>query len=321
MTFLVLGVPDPVALRTVEHLVAQGVSVCVLCGPELRAKLPPGVRSYAGDSSCIDFGLSGADYQELLASVDELILADTSYTSSVDIERNRLVRQAVEVAEFVKAGGAPQGVRFLSSLLVFGSRTGVVSEDDFEVGQKFGDEYEECLAVAEKIIRGLRLRCALSIVRAAPVLGDEQSGELFPNAPLSQLARQVQGGGTDSGYTFSDLPVYFETVDRASRALTRAAPEISMSVVHLVDQEPLTDRTLITWLAKAAGKSVHERPSGARPWSGWTRAHYPGSRSVTGWSLRFSRKRAEALLGDLLDRDQKAILETFFVSPEPKLVQ
>lgn len=316
--YLVLGIPDPVALRTAQHLVAQGAVVSVLGGAEARALLPAGVRYLLGDPASIDFGLTGADYQRLLGSVDELILADTTYVSSGEVERNRLVRQAAEVAEFVRAGGAPRGVRFLSSLLVFGGATGQVSEDELEVGQRFRDEYEESLAVAEKIIRGLRPSRPLAIVRSAPVSGDEQTGELYPRSPLAHLARDVQSGGGDSGYAFSDLPVYFETVDRAAQALFRLLPEESMSVVHLADRKPFTDRALISYLAGAAGRSVHELPKSVRAWSALTRPNYPGSRSVSGWDLRFSRRRAEELLGDLLDREQSLTLHRLFVSQERK---
>lgn len=312
MMHLVLGIPDPVALRTAEHLVAQGAGVCAIGGPEARALLPSGVRLLVGDSASIDFGLSGGDYQGLVASVDELVLADASPLPVADVERSRPVREAAEAAEFVRAGGAPRGVRFLSSLLVFGAAGGKVSEDDFEVGQRFRDGYEESLAVAEKIIRGLNLNCPLAIVRAAPLSGDEQTGELYPGSPLAHLARIVQSGSVDSGYTFSDLPVYFETVERASQALIRVSPEQNMSVVHLVDQEPLTDRALISWLARAAGKSVRERRSV------WNRPSYPGGRPLSGWALRFSRERAERLLGDLLDREQSVILEGLFLSQEHK---
>jgi hypothetical protein len=314
--YLVLGIPDPVALRTVEYLAARGDSVCALGGLESRALLPSGVEHVVGDPASIDFGLAGSDYSALLSRVDELILADTSYVSSGDVEQGRLVRQAAEVAEFVKAGGAPSGVRLLSSLLVFGSAEGAAAEDDFEVGQSFRDGYEESLAVAEKIVRSLRLRRPLAIVRTAPISGDERTGELNPEAPLAHLARKVQSGAEDRGYIFTDLPIYFETVDRAAQALLRVTPKVFPSVVHLVDLKPLTDRTLILWLSRAASKSVHELPASARPWSSWTRATYPGDRSLSGFRLRFLRKRAEQLLGDLLDRDQLAVLESLFASRE-----
>lgn len=312
--YLVLGIPDPVALRTAEYLILRGESVCALGPPEVRAMLPVGVELLIGDPASIDFGLAGADYRSLVSSVDELILADTSYVSSDDVERNRLVRQAAEVAEFVKAGGASSGVRFLSSLLVFGDAEGRVSEDEFEVGQGFRDEYEQCLAVAEKVVRSLSLHRPLAIVRAAPVAGDERTGELTATAPLAHLSRHLQSGGDDRGYTFSDLPVYFETVDRASQALVRIAPRVFPSVVHLVDPRPLTDRMLVSWLAGAAGKTVHERPPSARPWSSWTRASFPGDRSLLGWPLHFSTKHAEKLVGDLLDRDHTSVLEMLFLS-------
>ncbi len=309
---LVLGPPNPVALRVVEHLSAKGDAVVVVGSPELRSSLPESVELCVGDAASIDFGLSGRRYLELLASVDEIVLADTTYVSSGEVERNRFVRQAAEVAEFVKAGGGQKGVRFLSSLLVFGSAKGEVSEDEFEVGQRFRDEFEESLAVAEKIIRDLGHRCPISILRCAPVAGDDRTGELFPSAPLSHLARQVISAPSDIGHTFTDLPVHFETVERVAKSLFRLQPKEHTRVAHLVDKNPLTDRALIHWLAKAANKRVHERAPGPRPWSSWGRASYPGGRTLAGWGLRFRRDFAEEQLTDLLDPDREALLEGLF---------
>lgn len=314
--YLVLGIPDPVALRAAEYLAARGESVCALGGREVRPLLPAQVDLLIGDPASIDFGLSGADYRALVSRVDELVLADTSYVSSGDVEQGRLVRQAAEVAEFVQAGGARAGVRFLSSLLVFGSADSAVSEDDFEVGQRFRDGYEESLAVAEKSIRRLRSSCPLAIVRTAPVCGDERTGELIPQSPLAHFSRQIESGIGDRGYTFLDLPIYFETVERAAQALVRVEPKAVPSVVHLVDQNLLSDRELILWLARAASKPVHELPTSARPWSSFNRQSYPGDRSLSGLRPRFARRRAEELLGDLLDREPLAVLEALFSSEE-----
>lgn len=309
---LVLGTPNPIALRVVELLAARGRSIVVVGSPEVRGLLPDGVELCVGDSANIDFGLAGTRYRELLTSVEEVVLADTAYVSSGEVERNRFVRQAAEVAEFVKAGGAKDGVRFLSSLLVFGNARGEVSEDEFEIGQGFRDEFEESLAVAEKIVRGIGHRCPLSILRCAPVAGDERNGELIPGAPLSHLARQIKNASGDSRYAFSDHAVHFETVGRAAEALVRLDPERHMCVAHLVDKNPLTDRILIQWLARAANKTIHEVVPGARAWSVWTRASYPGSRSLSGWGLRFAREHAEERFLELLDPDREELLEQLF---------
>src|SRR5690606_34855610 len=145
-----------------------------------------------------------------------------------------------EAMEFVKAGGAKGGVRFLSSLLVFGGTSGRVKEDDFRVGQTFRDTHEESLAVAEKLIAAVNFKCPLSIVRTAPIVGDEVTGQITSKA-LARLIREVESSEADRGYVFSEHPIRFETVDRAARVLFKAAPAEGGRVLHLVDRVPPTD--------------------------------------------------------------------------------
>src|SRR5690606_3727309 len=189
-----------------------------------------------------------------------------------DAENSRIVRVAAEVKEFVKAGGARGGVRFLSSLLVFGGATGRVTEDDFHVGQSFRDIHEESLAVAEKLISSVKLQCPLAIVRTAPVVGDEVAGTLLSGA-VSRLIREIESAPLDKSYVFSEHPIRFDTVERVARALLKVAPKDGGTVIHLVDNSPPTDSQLIEWLSIRVHKRAQRAElgpfllQGARAWS------------------------------------------------------
>jgi hypothetical protein len=233
---------------------------------------------------------------------------------SCEVGKTRAVRQAVEVREFVRAGGAQDGVTFLSSLLVFGNARGTVSESDFQVGQRFSDEHEESLAVAEKIIQSQKDARPLLIVRTAPVVGDEETGELLPGSPLSHLVRLVERENQEKGWVFTDLPVHFETVGRAAAALALAKPISGKEVIHLVDVDPLSDRQLIFLVAERLHKHVFEVSARTRGWSSLSRTTYPGSRALSGWGLHFQRASAEARISSLLDRDQNAVLQKLLPS-------
>jgi thioester reductase-like protein len=306
---LVLGIPDPVALCLVSRLADRGERVAVVSGPEFQDEFGEGVEVYPGDSASIDFGVTGEDYNRLLGRVSMVYLAHSTLRGAGEVEKSRVVRQASEVREFVRAGGAPQGVSFLSSLLVFGNARGSVTEADFQVGQKFGDEYEESLAVAERIIRSMKGERPLSIVRTGPVVGDEETGELLPGSPLAHLVRTIERNSEDKGYVFSDLPVRYETVGRAVAALLRTNPQRGIQMLHLVDEDPLSDRQLTLWVAERLQKQIVESSNGPRPWSSLGRSSYPGSRALSGWGLHFSRMNAEAQIASLLDRDEARVLE------------
>jgi nucleoside-diphosphate-sugar epimerase len=317
---LVLGAPDPVAIRLMEVLTERGSQVAAVVDPAAQAEVPRTVKAYSGDAARIDFGLAGPEYRELLGDVTELVFAETDAgpydpvggAPRSDVENSRVVRTAAEAMEFVKAGGARGGVRFLSSLLVFAEASGQVTEEDFRVGQSFRDNYEESLAVAEKLISTLKFRCPLSIVRAAPIVGDEVTGRITSKA-LARLVREVESTDGEKSFVFSEQPVRFDTVDRVAQALLKTAPQEGGTVVHLVDKAPPTDSQFVEWLFSRAEKKVRRAdPSpffgqGPRPWSQVLKG-YSGARALSGWGLRFDRRNARKQFPELLDRDDFGVL-------------
>lgn len=305
---LVLAASDPVAIRFVHRMVQKGESVAVVAGHEQAREFPDGVTVFRGDPTSIDFGLPGPTYRQLLEQVKKIHLPQGEMSTVGEVEGSRPVRRAAELREFVRAGGAPDGVVYLSSLLVFGNARGPVREDELQVGQRFQDEFEESLAIAERIVQSISDSRVVSILRTAPIAGDEGSGTLISGAPLSRLVAAIGRIGRDKGLSFTDLPLRWDTVDRVSEALLSIVDDETGRVYHLVDEDPLSDRQVVLWLAERFEKTILDSPAGTRSWSGWGRAPFPGSRSVAGWGLHFLRQNAEQRLGHLLDWDQAAVL-------------
>lgn len=314
---LVLAVPDPVAHAVVTKLVERGEDVVVVAGPEFREDFPPAVRFFPGDAASIDFGLSGDQYRALLPMVSRIYLAQSGFSTLSDVEKSRSVRQAAEVREFVRAGGAPDGVVFLSSLLVFGNAPGRIRESDFRVDQRFQDEHEESLAVAERIIRSLGGERGLAILRSAPVVGSEATGSLVAGSPLAHLVRLFERSADERGFVFTDLPLRWDTVERVSEALVRLPVLDGARAYHLVDEEPFSDRLVAQWISEHYDKPVMENAGSARLWASLVKPSYPGSRAMSGWGVHFDRENAKAELGELLDRDEAAVLRRLF-SGDPR---
>ena len=320
---LVLGTPGPVAQRVIVELVARGERVITLeseilperwgaMTEEARGVFSTAVELLPGRSDHIDFGLSGGDYRRLLAEVRHIYLAESGATLKEHAEDSRLVRLAAEVREFVSAGGAPEGITFLSSLLVFGDTSRPVDESELFVLQGFADKHEKSLALAEQIIRSIEPYRALAIVRTAPIVAEEDYQEVLPGSVFAYLQSAVRSAGQEFDYVFTDLPTRWETVERATAALLSVKPAPVVNTLHLVDVDPLTDRQLVEWLAKRSNKIVRERHGSARAWATLTRSNFAGSRAVRGWGLLFSRSEAEAQIPDLLDRDEYETLSNIF---------
>lgn len=302
--YLVLGSSGPVAHRIVREISGRGERVFVIGGKELVSRFPKDVRCLSGNERSIDFGLTGSDYQGLLAEVDEIIVALLPDAKDRDPAASLLVRGASEVCDFVRAGGDRAKVRFLSSLLVFGNARGPLHEEDFFLGQGFADDYERSVALAEKKIRSLSGKVPLSILRSGPVVGGEDDASILPGALLDQLMTTLNSEGNERGVVLSDAPVRIDTAGRVAAALLRLTPTDSLKVAHLVDRLPITDRQLASLVSQNLGRPFHEIVGNAGVWHRWRRGAPGGSRALWGWPVEFTRTMAELELSDLLDRDE-----------------
>lgn len=271
------------------------------------------LRALGGEPTAIDFGLSGLDYRALVERCGEVIVAcEPEAEVGSDVERTRAVRAAAEVLEFVRSGGAPRGVVFLSSLLVFGNASGHVDEQAFQIGQGFSSKFEEVLAVAERVVRHADGSVPLRVLRIAPIVGDVARGVVPESSPLAQIVARVERVPAVSETSFADQPIRFDTTDRVARALVGLRAHPKAVTVHLVDDNAPTDRQLLDWLGDHAAREFRDPVQGSR-----ARRHKnpledlasPARRALRGWSLRFGRENAEKLLPELLDRPVDVVLE------------
>ncbi len=316
MGTLLVASEDHLTRRLATALASRGDEVTlVFDGPSVTAPPPllPVVPLRAR-ATAIDFGLSGTDYSSLVLRAERLVFALVpGRAETSEIERHPLVRAASEALEFVKAGGARRGVTVLSSLLVFGDAAGPVAEADFRLGQRFSGVDEEALAVAEKILRRIATLAPLKILRAAPLIGDLSTREFLPESGLLEIVRRAEAAPGMNEVFFSELPVRFETSDRAADALLALLDVEESVTVHLVDKNPLSDRKLLALLGKILGKEFRDPLSsarGRRAQSALFELRGPEKRALGGWGLSFYRAEAERHIGSLLDRDAAAVVET-----------
>jgi nucleoside-diphosphate-sugar epimerase len=272
------------------------------------------VEYLAGDPTLIDFGLSGADYRRVLGVVRRVICAAEHPEGVRELERAAAVRVAGEVVEFIRAGGAPEGLTFLSSLLALGSPSRPVLEGELEVGQSFFSKYEESLAVAEKTVRGCGEHVPLMVLRSAPVSAREDSGELFDEAPLFRLARRIQVSTPMSEVAYRDEPVRFECVEPVAELLLRLADSAVPRTVHLADRVPLSDRTLVDFLLAHYHRDPAPRGMAVPFRMRLSLPDVVAAHSVLGWRSRFDLSEAERFCPDLLSRDPMQRLRKFFPS-------
>ncbi|MCH2110259.1 MAG: hypothetical protein MK135_13100 [Polyangiaceae bacterium] len=264
----------------------------------------------------IDLGLGGEDYLRLAARVDLIVLCPEP-SFGVTRKGSRfasLVRMADECVELYRAACQSDGQReiqvlALSSLMVFGSYAEAIAEADFQVGQRFGHAIEEDWAIFEKILRQGIPQDQLTLLRTAPIQGDDQ--RLYVDSPLQRFASRMVVRGKGMPLQGSGALVHFETSTRVAEVLNRLAHQFVSGCYHLVDNVPFTDESLLEWLSERLEVHLEEsRPGRGRALSTWWIT--PAEQITFADPRASSRQGAEELFSDLLDPDYEDLLATWF---------
>ncbi|MGD0673785.1 MAG: SDR family oxidoreductase [Polyangiaceae bacterium] len=214
-----------------------------------------------GDAASIDFGLSGNEYRALTHEVTHV--HHCAHITDLGVDRARAERinigGAHEALEFARCCGRLQCLVFHSTAHVSGDRSGVVYEDDLNVGQSFRNVIEETQARAEKLMRAAMSNVPVAVVRPGTLVGDSRTGAIdrFDGPYLlillvvtspPDLALPLPGRG--------DEPVNVVPVDWVARAAVAIGRDRRArgGTFHLVDPSPLTARRVFELVARAGGR-------------------------------------------------------------------
>jgi len=225
--------------------------------PDQRAR----VRELAGDPAAIDFGLSGAEYLELAASVQRVY----HFASVLEAKRRteaaaHNIACAREVLELASMAPELRGLILLSSVTVCGTRTGLIREDELRCGQTFRRRLDESLATVEAMCERHRDLPQI-VLRPAQIVGDSETGEIdSPGYPYPWLAF-VDRGPNELVVPVPhrpEAPVQIVPIDFVVRAahFLGTRPEAYGKRYHLVDSEPPTLKEFLQLAAEACGKHL-----------------------------------------------------------------
>jgi thioester reductase-like protein len=222
-----------------------------------------GAEVLEGDVTRMHFGLSGGEYKHLvrevaeiwhLAAVDDLA-AEARRIRAVNVEGTR------SVLELARAVRRLSRLHHFSTALVSGNREGVILEDELEMGQSFGNAYEESKYQAERLVRDAQATLPATIYRPSIVVGDSRTGEIDRFQGPYELAILLVASPL---YVPLPLPrngiaplnaVPVDFVVEAALSIG-ANPAAAGRTVHLVDPAPLSARRVYELIARQAGKTL-----------------------------------------------------------------
>jgi thioester reductase-like protein len=137
------------------------------------------VRAVAADLESAGLGISPIQRERITASITAVVhcAASVSFTLALDEARRINVggtREIVELAREARARGALERFVHVSTAYVAGDRSGLVSEHEGDVGQRFRNTYEQTKLEAEHVVTESGLPAA--IVRPSVIVGDSETG-------------------------------------------------------------------------------------------------------------------------------------------------
>jgi thioester reductase-like protein len=192
------------------------------------------VQVVEGDVSLPNCGIDSATYQQLAAETTRIIhsAATVRFDHSLEEARRMNVDGTCKVLDFAAAARGLRSFAYVGTAYVAGQRTGLIREDELDVGQGYRNTYEQTKAEAEALVRS-RLGSEHGslpgvILRPSIIVGDSQTGVTSSFKmmywPLKIYARRLWR--TVPGYPDAVLdivPVDFVATAIASLAFNEAA--------------------------------------------------------------------------------------------------
>ena len=275
-TVLVTGAPGFVAERMVAKLLCAGADtqVTLVCQereheaarafvqalPEDQGRR---VRVLLGAIDAMDLGMTGSDFREVAASITCIHHMHMHRPrpedahADADVLRRARVDGTRHVLELAAASPRLRRLCHWSSVHVAGKRTGVVLEEDLDVGQSFHSPFEEMQHAAEKLARAAQQRLPVTVLRPSVIVGDSRSGVIdrfdgpyYLMALIVRNATQVHLPLPGRGAA----PLHLAPIDfviEAAHALSRDERAVGKTF-HLVDSNPLPARRVYELVAEHA---------------------------------------------------------------------
>ncbi|WP_051834120.1 SDR family oxidoreductase [Streptomyces sp. NRRL S-646] len=203
MTVLVTGASGFLGAEVTARLITAGHSVLALLhsngdivrnnGRTLKPR-PGTLTRLAGDITRPALGLD-AEQLRLAAGADRIVhcAGITDFGRPAQIYQDINVTGTENVLALAQAHGVP--LVHVSTAYVCGERDGTAREDELDVGQRFGNDYEKSKLRAEVLVRGAAADgLPVAVVRPSIVTGDRRTGRVRDYKTMYPVVRLTTSG-------------------------------------------------------------------------------------------------------------------------------
>lgn len=220
----------------------------------------------AGDINQANLGLSAENQRWVRTECDRILhcAASLQFTAHKGEPWRTNVEGTRNVVNFCQAVGLDV-MHYISTAYVCGKRTGLVKEDELDVGQEFRNDYERSKFEAEKIVRESTAFQQLTIYRPVVITGDSRTGytSTYHGAYLYMKLAEVLANNIEpdeNGYRHvpvrwgakADVKRNITPVDWNSEIICKIFldPAAHGRTYHLAPSEPITMREIIEFAAE-----------------------------------------------------------------------
>jgi len=279
-TVLLTGFPTFAARYLFETIAREEPDTTIMCivrerhleqarALAARVSSPERVRLLAGDIRSLDFGLTGKEYLDLTNEVTDVYHLDALWHTAASKERLKAVNVGgtQNVLDCISDIKNLNRYNHFSTAYVCGDRSGVIMEEELDVGQSFRNPYEETQYEAERRVRQRRRTFPITIYRPSLIIGHSKTGQIdrmtgpyLLMQPLVHMPVDVPLPMPGQG----QVPLNLVPVDYVVDAIHAISvqPASEGRTFHIVDPNPLSARMVFEMVALAAGKPL---PRGRLP--------------------------------------------------------
>jgi len=197
------------------------------------------VVAVRGDITKPGLGL-GRRRDQLAERVGEIVHGAASVSFELPIGELRAInvegtRRMLEFAERCQRRGGLRRLCYVSTAYVAGEHSGLFSEDDLDVGQRFRNAYERSKFEAERLVSSWHERLPITVLRPSIVVGERASGWTNSFNVLYWPLRAFARGAYLALPARRDAPVDVVSVDYVADAIFALgqAPEAEGATYHL----------------------------------------------------------------------------------------
>ncbi len=220
------------------------------------------VRAIRGDVTLPDLGL-GRRRSYVAERTQTIIHSAATVAFDTDIVATRAInvegtRNMLRFAELCEERGGLRRLAHVSTAYVAGAHSGIFSEDDLCVGQRFRNAYERSKFESERLIAAWRDRLPITVLRPSIIVGERATGWTVAFNVLYWPLRAFANGAYAIIPSRAQAPVDIVPVDYVSAGVVHLAmlPEAEGATFHLTAAPHTTTAGEIAELAS----SFFERP-------------------------------------------------------------